>query len=271
MEDIIKLFLGLGVISVLGIGFLITIWFLLSREAKEKLRTVLGDFLQSPLGRRISFFLFIAGGLMISLASAAAFIAITGLLFTEEEIQELDLLAVYFIKIFRPEALTPLFEAITFLGNSQVVIGVVALSVIIGLIRRYWSLAILFILSVAGSQLFVFLAKQIIARPRPSIGYQVIETSGYSFPSGHAAIAIALYGLLWYVIFRALPNWSFRIIWTIILAFLIGGIAISRVYLGVHYPSDIAAGLAFGVAWTAFLIIAHEIWGNFKRRREVFS
>lgn len=267
MEDIVKLVLLLGVFFVLGAGLLAVIWLFLSKERKNKLQAVAGVFLKSPLGRRFTFFFFIALGLAISLIAASVFMGITGLLFTEDDIAEFDFLVVHFINIFRPEALTPIFEAITFLGNSTVVTGILAITIVVSLIRRRWTSAFLFVTSVAGSQLFVFLLKQFIARPRPSVGYRVIEASGYSFPSGHASVAMALYGLLWYIIFRALPSWSLRIIWTIISAFLIGGIAISRVYLGVHYPSDIAAGLAFGIAWTAFLVVAYEFWG-FRRNSE---
>lgn len=266
MKDIVKLFLLLGALSILGMGFLAIVWFFLNGGKKDKLRIVTRAFPKSPLGKRLTFHLFIALGLAISLASATLFIGITGLLFTEDDLVEFDLLVVHFVSIFRFDALTSVFEAITFLGDSMAVIGILAISVMVGLIRHKWVSVLLLITSAAGSQFFVFFMKQFIARSRPSTVYSVIEAGGYSFPSGHAAVAMALYGLLWYIIFRALPNQSLRLIWTIIFTFLIGGIAISRVYLGVHYPSDILAGLAFGAAWTTFLIVGYEIWSNSHKR-----
>lgn len=233
------------------------------------IRRTAATFLQLSLGKRAPFSFFILLGIVISLAAASVFVAITGLLITKDDLIEFDVLVVYFIDTFRSEALTPFFEALTFLGDSVVVIGILAISVLIGLIRKHWALVFLLIVSIVGSQLFVFFMKQFIARPRPSIEYRIIEVSGYSFPSGHAVVAIALYGLLWYIIFRLLSNWFLRIVWTVIMTLLIGGIAISRVYLGVHYPSDIIAGLSFGVAWVVFLIVAYEIWDRLKKRKIV--
>ncbi len=92
------------------------------------------------------------------------------------------------------------------------------------------------------------LLKQILQRPRPT-GYRLIEESGYSFPSGHSMVSMAFYGYLIYLIYKHIENKYLK--WTLIsiLSILIILIGISRIYLGVHYTSDVAAGFLISVSY----------------------
>jgi undecaprenyl-diphosphatase len=85
------------------------------------------------------------------------------------------------------------------------------------------------------------LIKNIIARVRPD-HIRLIEQGGYSFPSGHAMISIALYGFIIYLLMTKSYNKYIKIIGIPLLVLLIIGIGCSRIYVGVHYPSDILAG-----------------------------
>ena len=82
------------------------------------------------------------------------------------------------------------------------------------------------------------LLKRILQRPRPT-EYRIIEETGYSFPSGHSMISMAFYGYLIYLIYKYVKNKYIK--WTsiILLSILICSIGISRIYLGVHYTSDV--------------------------------
>jgi len=102
--------------------------------------------------------------------------------------------------------------------------------------------------SFGGSFLLNSLLKLLFARPRPNLFPPLVTETSYSFPSGHAMSAVAVYGLL------ALLLWQRgRYAWAILAGFWVPLVALSRVYLGVHYPSDVLASLALGTVW--FVIV----------------
>lgn len=100
--------------------------------------------------------------------------------------------------------------------------------------------------------------KHIFVRPRPEI-MRLIEESGYSFPSGHSMVSTAFYGLLIYLIYKNVKNKYLKWAGCIILSLLIIGICMSRVYLGVHYASDVIGGFLFSIS---YLIIYISIYKN---------
>lgn len=93
-----------------------------------------------------------------------------------------------------------------------------------------------------------FTLKNILQRPRP-IEHRIIDESGYSFPSGHSMVSMAFYGFLIYLIFQNVKNKYLKWSLIIILALLIVSIGISRIYLGVHYTSDVIAGFLVALAY----------------------
>ncbi|MER2996001.1 phosphatase PAP2 family protein [Pontibacter populi] len=89
--------------------------------------------------------------------------------------------------------------------------------------------------------------KRVFERPRPETA--MLEQSGLSFPSGHAMIGGSFYGLLIYIVWRTVPNPIWRWLLTIVLTFLLLLIGYSRVYLNVHYATDVLAGFSAGILW----------------------
>lgn len=95
--------------------------------------------------------------------------------------------------------------------------------------------------------------KHIFLRPRP-VGIKLIEQGGYSFPSGHSMMAIAFYGLLIYIIWNTKWRNVWKIFTTTLLVILILLIGISRIYVGVHFASDVIAGLSISLSYLIIFI-----------------
>lgn len=97
--------------------------------------------------------------------------------------------------------------------------------------------------------------KKILQRPRPT-EYRIIEETGYSFPSGHSMISMAFYGYLIYLIYKYVKNKYIKWISIILLSILICSIGISRIYLGVHYTSDVVGGFLISISYLVIYISA---------------
>ena len=95
--------------------------------------------------------------------------------------------------------------------------------------------------------------KGIIARPRPSIIPQLIHASGFSYPSGHAITSSAIYLTMAILACRHFKEIRARVILLMLAGIMIALISFSRIYLGVHYPSDTMSGALIGLAWALFM------------------
>ena len=143
---------------------------------------------------------------------------------------------------FRSENLDDLFKIITMLANTSTVI--ILTGFLVCFLKNKDRLSLLtVVISTAGINQLV---KHIVRRARPD-HFRLIVEKGYSFPSGHAMISIALYGYLIYFVYQNVKNKYLKAVLLSFLILLIIGIGCSRIYLGVHYPSDVLGGycLAF--------------------------
>ena len=134
------------------------------------------------------------------------------------------------------------FVLITKLGNVSVIIGVV---LVLSLLFRNRH-SIMFILLTITSAVTNKVIKHIILRERPDV-LKLIKQGGYSYPSGHSMIAVAVYGYLLYLAFTKIKNRILKWVCSIILFILILSIGISRVYVGVHYASDVLGGFTLAL------------------------
>lgn len=150
-----------------------------------------------------------------------------------------------------------MWQVITDCGGAIAVTFVTILASVALVYRRSIRGALQFAMSVGGAMALSASLKLIFMRERPELWQQLIAESTYSFPSGHAigssAIALGVIVLLWHTKWR---------LWAVLGGLLyIGLIGYSRMYLGVHYPTDIMAGWLISAAWVGLMVIA------FRRRR----
>ena len=145
-----------------------------------------------------------------------------------------------------PETLTLLFRAITHLIDIPVIISWVLIVAFI-FYRKQWkmeSYLMLGNLTLAGILIVTF--KNIYQRPRPEI-LHLVEEKGFSFPSGHSLAVTIMVGTLIVILSQRIKNTVWRKIVQILLSLYIVSVLVSRIYLGVHYPSDVIASLCVGI------------------------
>ncbi|HOX14938.1 MAG TPA: LssY C-terminal domain-containing protein [Smithellaceae bacterium] len=171
--------------------------------------------------------------------------------------------------VFRADALTNVFTWITLLGKSQVILGFIAISVaVLWLWRKTYYILPLFI-AVAGSEAFTYLGKLAFHRPRPEMA--VYAEHSFSFPSGHATIAVAFYGFVGYLLIRFVQSWNGKVNIFFTTIFIIVAIGFSRVYLGVHYISDVWSGHLVGAMWLIIAVSFSELFGYQKKSDKSIS
>ena len=123
-----------------------------------------------------------------------------------------------------------------------------------------------FLVAVLGSSFFNTLLKWIFHRARPTI-HPIIQETGYSFPSGHSMVSFVMYGMLTYFLVLFFVKRSAKIITIIFFSVLVLFIGLSRIYLGVHYPSDVIAGFSAGGTWLVICLIFLIIILEFRSKR----
>lgn len=140
---------------------------------------------------------------------------------------------------------TPIAKVITNFGGAVFLI-IVTVVLFIAIKNRKIGVSIFanLVIITALNQLI----KAILQRPRPD-ELRIVEASGYSFPSGHSMVSMAFYGYLIYLIYKYVKNKYIKCISIILLSILICLIGISRIYLGVHYTSDVLGGFLISISY----------------------
>lgn len=195
---------------------------------------------------------------IVMLVCAVLFLWIVDNIF-ENDIDKFDYMIYSMISISMHPITTTFFKIITYFGDWMIIIPVCIICVIFLKEKRYKYL-------VASNLAIIFILNQVLKmvfnRPRP-VENRLIEASGYSFPSGHSMVSMAFYGLLIYLAYKNIKNKKIKYAICIGLTLLIVLIGISRIYLGVHYASDVAGGFLLSIA---YLIVFTQIT---KEKQEV--
>lgn len=169
-----------------------------------------------------------------------------------ESIVRLDNMVELYINSLNRPYLVSFFEFITDFGDFLIV-GAVTLLILRFLWKRNKDLIKYFIVALVSNEIFVYLIKKVVGRVRPFGALKYAEFSG-SLPSGHSAISIFLYGYICYLIVSFYPKSWRRDIAVLSFSILILLIGFSRLYLNLHYLSDVLAGYLIGLTSLLFLI-----------------
>ena len=158
--------------------------------------------------------------------------------------------------LFKFNVSTPIAKFITNFGGA---IFVISLTTILFFVIKDKKIGISIITNLGIVTILNQIIKFIMQRPRPT-EFRIIEETGYSFPSGHSMVSLAFYGYLIYLIYKYINNKHLKRTLIIVLSVLICIIGVSRIYLGVHYTSDVLGGFLISFA---YLIIYIELVNKF--------
>lgn len=174
-----------------------------------------------------------------------AFVALAENVFNRE-IMQIDIMGYQIMdRYFISEMTIPIAKVITQLGGA---FFLVALGIVLTIMIKNKKVGLAIWINLIIVTVINFLLKYILQRPRPT-GYRIVEESGYSFPSGHSMISMAFYGFLIYLIYMNIENKKVKYGLIGLLSITIIGIGMSRIFLGVHYTSDVLAGFLISIAY----------------------
>lgn len=163
----------------------------------------------------------------------------------DKEIEQFDNIIYTWLSNIIKEPITTFAKIITTMGSSYVIIPICIISVICFWKKKETKYIIVNLITIFFSNQ---LLKRIIERPRPQ-EFQIVKELGYSFPSGHSMVSMAFYGFFIYLIYKKVKNKYVKWISIGLLSLLIILIGISRIYLGVHYASDVFAGFLLSISY----------------------
>lgn len=162
----------------------------------------------------------------------------------------------YRVYSIRSEKLTMFWKFITHSGDSEIVIMLGIVLLLVKSLRNKYGVK--FAIAALSSTALYQGMKYIFQRPRPDIALRLIEESGYSFPSGHSMNCLVSYGILAYLILKYCENARLAKIFSVGLGLIIILIGLSRVYVGVHFPTDVIGGWSLGIAVIVAMMYAFE-------------
>jgi membrane-associated phospholipid phosphatase len=199
------------------------------------------------------------GLLAVLFGSVFAFAQVTEDYLTRDPLVDWDVRFASWLHAHSSDWLVAVFKVVTLAGNSVVLIVVVGALAVVFIRRGRMNDAAVLIAALGGAGVINALLKLVFQRPRPELAFVHLET--YSFPSGHAAVATATFTTLAFLIGRRSGRRRAVTVAAAATA-LIVLVGFSRLYLGVHYLSDVLAGWSFGLAWASLCLIAYTLYGG---------
>lgn len=173
------------------------------------------------------------------------------------EAEEITLLDDWLARWFNARATPAFTQAMMYVTHAHNTAGMLILTTVLGIyfyLRKapYWLLALL--VSVPGGMLLNVILKHVFQRARPSLENPLLTLATYSFPSGHTVAATLFYGLIAAYLVCMASRWKTRCLIVLGACIMVGLVGLSRMYLGVHYLTDVLAAIAEGCGWLAICI-----------------
>lgn len=211
-------------------------------------------------------------GLATLLGLGVALLALFALGWLADEMLEGDTLAFDIgiraaVHTLASPRLTQLFILTSNLGGPMVLAPLSAALAATFAWRRWWRGAILLVVAVSGAGVLDAALKSAFKRPRPTPFFEYALPSSYSFPSGHALLAFCFFTATAALLAPRLPSPALRWLVWVVATLAIAAVGFSRVYLGVHYPSDVVAGYTAGLLWSSVIVAGDRMAHARARRR----
>lgn len=229
------------------------------------------DFIRDKFNSKnedLPYYITILVCVLLFIVGLNSFVELTDEL-AENELKGFDEKVSAFIISFRRDWLTHYFIFTTHLGDRYAYVAFTILMAAFYLMKhKSWRFIIQITSVLILASLSNIVLKRVINRTRPSLEH-LVSVNTLSYPSGHSMSAMAFFGFLIFLSLRyTMPQWL-RITFIIFLMMLILTIGISRIYLGVHYPSDVLAGFIGGLIWVAFCAVLFSLIDLLRKRRKV--
>jgi PAP2 superfamily protein len=159
----------------------------------------------------------------------------------------------------RTAMLTDVFRVVTHLGGVGVVAPLAVGVVLLLLWQRRIALAFGVMVATGGVAAITAVTKLLVARSRPPLHLQLVTAHGAAFPSGHSAEAVVCYGVLAWVVIELVASRPIQVVACVTAGVVALAVGFSRIYLGVHWASDVVSGWVVGVAWLAVTIVGSVV------------
>lgn len=174
---------------------------------------------------------------------------------------------IHFVQHSESPALTSLAKALSLVGSSKIVVtlSLVIMAALFLFLKHRLEL-LFFLWAGVTSHILNSILKNWFHRERPNI-HRIIEEAGFSFPSGHSMAAFTVYGALTFLLWRHMRTGEARALLVAVCFILTAAIGWSRIYLGVHYPSDVIGGYAASCAWLMLSIVLFEALRSFLKKK----
>ncbi len=225
------------------------------------------EFLQNRISPGGYLGLHLTVGIVVIVLSVWWFGGIVQDLLAGDPLVVVDHRVAYWFNQHATPGLTRVIAGLTFFGSFWFVATASVAAALFCAIRRRWHDLLALTLTMACGGALNWLLKELFERPRPAFAQPIAIARGFGFPSGHTMGSTLFYGFLAVALVRATGVWRWRVLILIAAAFIILLMAFSRVYLGVHYLSDVMGGMAAGIAWLALSLTAVDT----NRRRTIQS
>ena len=211
----------------------------------------------SPQSRQLTFGLRLGLGMFVLVAAGWLFGAIAeDVVNRDAPLGTLDMDVAAWLHAHATPTMTSLMLILSDLGAPVSVIAITLLTAAVLAARRCWYRLVFLLLATVGGEVVNFLMKKAVHRQRPFFEDPIVTLTSFSFPSGHAMGSTVLYGALAAIMVWPMRQWRWRMATVCAAALLVALICFSRIYLGVHYLSDVVAGCLAGMVWLASCMMA---------------